>query len=330
MNELILMTFLLLAGNLWFAEGYKCSFKADDDYPHEYICLVIPDLSEHSEKHNFGTTDDNVETVKFDSSLHNISYFTQSESTPFYQRFQYLKKIIVTGYKLKSIDEKSFENCTYINVIDFIRTDIQEFSENLFFENSNLKDLKLSDNKLTTLPENIFARLTELEFIDLSSNPFIFLPPNIFKPLRKLKGLYLDSINLKINPKWFKDFKRLIWLSLKNNKISDLPQNIFSSLKSLSSLDLSSNQLTVIHSDSFFMHPSLETVYLYNNSINAIDEKFIDNTGSYWIDMRLNNCNQEWITKRNEVKDKLAMCFNNYRPRQKQEEGKNIKFSQKK
>lgn len=303
---------MLGVGNLGFIDGYKCEFKQEISYPKQYICKVVSDSSKTAENHNSRKTDDDVEKFKFDSRFHNISHFTQSESTPFCQRFKNMKEMEITGSKLNSIDENSLQNCKDIKKMQIQVTNIQEFPENLLVENTKLTRLWFDSNNLNKLPENIFASQIELISLSMSYNRFTSLPPNIFNPLTNLQWLYLRGIRHEINPKWFMNLKNLNYLDLSVNKILDLPKNIFSCLINLETLVITDNQLTVIHSDSFGTLNRLNGINLYNNNVYAIDEKLIDNTNLSWLDMEKNNCSNVRITSRDELKEKLTQCFNNY------------------
>ncbi|CAH1734453.1 unnamed protein product [Chironomus riparius] len=280
--KFIFLFFVIGVWTLQSIDGYKCDFKAF--YGITYYCNIVPDSSESVENHLKHKTDDDVKLLSFDADLHNTSHVTQSESSPFCQRF-------------KNADE--------------FKT-----SETLFSVNSKLTHLWLLANKLTTLPENIFASQTALVTLSLNSNPFTSLPSNIFDPLESLNELSLREINIKFNPIWFKNLKSLFSLDLSRNQLTDLPKNSFSALESLEHLDLSFNQLTVIHSDSFGHLKSLKTILLEENNVNAIDEQLIDDTALNHLDMDSNKCISDVIQERGELKGKLAQCFSNYQPRQ--------------
>jgi internalin A len=90
---------------------------------------------------------------------------------------------------------------------------------------SNLTELDLSSNQITTIPENIFNKLTKLTDLDLSENQLSTegIPENIFDKLTNLTEL-----------------------SLSNNQIStkDLPENIFNKLTNLEFLYLYGNEIS--------------------------------------------------------------------------------------
>jgi Leucine-rich repeat (LRR) protein len=310
------LIFVIVVGTLWSADGYKCDFKSL--YGIKYYCIVVPDSSEDVEKHVEHKSDDDVQMLSFDADHHSISHVTQSESTPFCQRFKKADEFQASGDKLESIDKDAFKNCQHIKKIDIWFSNVREFPENLFSANPKLTHLSLLANKLTTLPENIFASQTSLVLLSLNSNPFTSLPANVFDPLVSLNELHLRKINLKFNPIWFKNLKALFSLDISRNQLTDLPKNSFSALESLEDLDLTFNQLTVIHSDSFGNLKSLKTITLEENNVLAIDEQLIANTALNHLDMNGNKCSNEDIEEREELNGKLAQCFSNYQPRQEE------------
>jgi hypothetical protein len=60
----------------------------------------------------------------------------------------------------------------------------------------------------------------------------------------------------------------------------------------------------------------LKRLEVYNNQINAIDEKLIDNSGLEWIDTRNNSCSSKEIaddsTNRDTMRAELRVCFENF------------------
>lgn len=78
----------------------------------------------------------------------------------------------------------------------FIRCNIQVLPENLFNGSSNLQNISLQSNKLTTLPLRIFNSQTSLMILDLSDNQLTVLPDNIFNTTHNLEVLRLSNNNL--------------------------------------------------------------------------------------------------------------------------------------
>jgi len=59
----------------------------------------------------------------------------------------------------------------------------------------------------------------------------------------------------------------------------------------------------------------LTIIDLSDNKINAIDERLIDNSAVNVLNMNYNICSKENIQERDQMKQKLKKCFENYRPR---------------
>jgi len=115
---------------------------------------------------------------------------------------------------------------------------------------------------------------------------------------------------------WFRNLINLKTLNLFSNQLEDLPRNIFNPMQRLRDLNVNFNQLKVIHSDWFGVLPNINSVSFRGNQINAVDERFIDNTGVRWFDMLNNLCVSEIIfdesPSRQQMRDALQTCFINY------------------
>ena len=310
------LTFLICIVNLKYAVCIKCGFETSG---FGYTCEIIPDSSSIEEKHADGKTDDNVKTIVFDGK--NKKDLTQSVLSPFCQRFKNVDEVNV--WKVKSVNENSFQPCKNLKNIWIVHSEMEEIPENLFSHQSTLTRIALNGGKLRTLPENVFSNQKELQWLFLWHNQISCLPPNIFKSLTKLRFLNLVYNKIQsLNPKWFENLQSLKWLKLYHNNIQDLPKNVFAHLDNLEKLDLYGNQLTTIHSDSFGNLRNLAEIYLKNNKINASDEKLINNTAVIRLDMRGNVCSNKDIKERNKIKGKLSNCFSNYQSREEPSKNK--------
>jgi Leucine-rich repeat (LRR) protein len=128
--------------------------------------------------------------------------------------------------------------------------------------------------------------------------------------------LFLEANQIEfLHPALFKSLGKLTALNLYGNQLTDLPKNVFTPLKSLKQLYLGENRLTTIHSDSFENINKRTDIYFNDNMINAIDEKLIDDTEIDMIVLTANICSEDTILIREESKEKLIKCFENYKPR---------------
>lgn len=109
------------------------------------------------------------------------------------------------------------------------------------FRHPFLRTLRLSDNKITTLPSEI-GGLTFLWNLNLSNNQLTALPPEIGK-LTALRTLELEHNQLIVLPPEIGALRALTSLNLGTNQLKALPSGI-GELQALQELWLSRNQLT--------------------------------------------------------------------------------------
>lgn len=69
------------------------------------------------------------------------------------------------------------------------------------------------------------------------------------------------------------------YLYMASNFITDIPKNAFVNLQNLDSFSVASNNIKMIHADSFGFLPNLKYINVDNNQVNAVDENLIDYTG---------------------------------------------------
>jgi len=183
------------------------------------------------------------------------------------------------------------------------------------FQNASI--IELGSTSVKSIDENSFRNCIQLEFLHLFINTISEIEENSFLQNSKLINLSFQINQIKELPaNIFKSLINLNQFTVSTNQISNLSPKLFEPLQKLTNLLLDSNNLTIIHSDSFGVLPLLKQVHLQNNKINAIDEKFIDNTGVTYLDMRNNLCVNELISDssllRELMRSKLQKCFENY------------------
>ena len=149
----------------------------------------------------------------------------------------------------------------------------------------------------------------------LDNNYFTSFPKKEFAPLKSLNNLDLRGNRIKnITADSFENLKSIKYLYLQSTQIEELPKDVFIHLKSLISLSLSYNKLKVIHSLGFL--PNLTEIELSDNQIQAVDEKFIDNTGVNKLTFGGNLCANFVITdnsaSRALMRSGLQDCFDKY------------------
>ena len=142
---------------------------------------------------------------------------------------------------------------------------------------TNLTELRLSRNELSSLPENIFDQLTNLTELSLSSNQLSALPAGLFDNLINLKRLSLGSNKLtSLSDGVFDQLTNLTVLSLNSNELTSLPAGVFDQLTNLTKLYLNSNQLSALPDGLFDNVSKLTLLNLWDNPVSSLQESDFD------------------------------------------------------
>ncbi|BET01855.1 LRRCT [Nesidiocoris tenuis] len=108
---------------------------------------------------------------------------------------------------------------------------------------SNIVNLDLSDNNITTLSANVFPS-ADVQKLDLSKNGIALIEDGAFSNLMTLKRLDLSDNKLRaIGRSMFDGLLNVEKLKLGNNLIVQVKEGVFDGLISLKNLDLSGNPL---------------------------------------------------------------------------------------
>lgn len=114
-----------------------------------------------------------------------------------------------------------------------------------------LKEIKIRNNHLKTLPSQFLFNCQQLNDLDLSKNAISQLKKDTFDNLSKLLVLKLDF-----------------------NQLKTLHKDTFKPLSELLILHLAGNQLQTINADLFHHNPNLYTIDLQNNDLRVIKRSF--------------------------------------------------------
>jgi len=181
-----------------------------------------------------------------------------------------------------------------------------------------LKDLRLYESQLTSVPESAFDGLTALEYLDIGINPNINISAGAFSNLPNLQSLYLDFNGLRsIQPQWFANLPALRDLHLNANNLRALPADSFNNL-TFFYLSIRGNRISTINSNSFGNSlNTIESFYALDNQINAIDREFFDRAIDLDTLYLLNNVCvdhnfREVFGNRGFVIEELSQCFDNF------------------
>lgn len=133
---------------------------------------------------------------------------------------------------------------------------------------SNLANLRLDNNNLTSLPTNI-GNLTSLQSLFLNNNKLASIPDSIGN-LSSLSVLHLGSNKLTTLPDSIRNLSNLSDLYLYINLFTSVPEAI-TSISSLNLLHLNDNQLTSLP-DSIGNLTNLRGLLIYNNQLTSLPD----------------------------------------------------------
>ncbi|WCJ28452.1 Leucine-rich repeat transmembrane protein kinase [Euphorbia peplus] len=166
----------------------------------------------------------------------------------------------------------------------------------------NMRILWAFDNPFTGKIPDFIGNWTGLDTLRLQGNSFEGPIPSTFSNLVSMINLRIGDLhNASSSLEFIKDMKNLTDLTVRNALISDvIPSNIGEYL-SLKTLDLSFNNLTGEIPNALFSLPSLESLFLGNNSfsgglpdekrdiLQTIDLSYNQLTGSFpsWVNPNL-------------------------------------------
>ncbi|XP_067848065.1 leucine-rich repeat transmembrane protein FLRT2 [Heptranchias perlo] len=142
-----------------------------------------------------------------------------------------------------------------------------------------LEELRLDENRISTMSELAFQNLTLLQRLVLDGNLLADkgISEGALEQLVKLTELSMVRNSLTVPPANLPG-GNLVKLSLQENQINQIPVTAFTQLKQLERLDLSSNQLRMLVKGAFDGMTSLKQILLRNNP--------------WYCD-----CNIKWVTK---------------------------------
>jgi hypothetical protein len=131
------------------------------------------------------------------------------------------------------------------------------------------KSLYLHHCKLKSIDKKAFYGFKNLTVVDLSYNLLFSIPADIFSDNDKLENLTLQN-NLLYGTETDTPFltgpRSLVSLNLQSCKLSTISSTTFSLLPNLRLLDISRNKLVSLKSESLYILPKLEDVYVDGNN----------------------------------------------------------------
>ncbi|XP_071349627.1 leucine-rich repeats and immunoglobulin-like domains protein 1 [Trachinotus anak] len=174
--------------------------------------------------------------------------------------------------KIRSVDGRRTRELVSVETLDLSNNDITELRGHCFTAGLQVRDLYLSNNKISVLELGALDHLgSTLQVLRLSRNRISQIPVRAFQ-LPRLTQLELNRNRIRqVEGLTFQGLSSLEVLKLQRNSISKLTDGAFWDLAKMKVLHLDYNSLTEVNSGSLYGLTSLQQLFLTNNSIARIN-----------------------------------------------------------
>ncbi|XP_029991238.1 leucine-rich repeats and immunoglobulin-like domains protein 1 isoform X2 [Sphaeramia orbicularis] len=174
--------------------------------------------------------------------------------------------------KIRTIDGRRTRELVSVETLDLSNNDITELRGHCFPAGLQIRDLYLSNNKISVLELGALDHLgSTLQVLRLSRNRINQIPVRAFQ-LPRLTQLELNRNRIRqVEGLTFQGLSSLEVLKLQRNSISKLTDGAFWDLAKMKVLHLDYNSLTEVNSGSLYGLTSLQQLFLSNNSIARIN-----------------------------------------------------------
>nr|XP_003703969.1 PREDICTED: leucine-rich repeat-containing protein 15-like [Megachile rotundata]XP_012142256.1 PREDICTED: leucine-rich repeat-containing protein 15-like [Megachile rotundata]XP_012142257.1 PREDICTED: leucine-rich repeat-containing protein 15-like [Megachile rotundata]XP_012142258.1 PREDICTED: leucine-rich repeat-containing protein 15-like [Megachile rotundata]XP_012142260.1 PREDICTED: leucine-rich repeat-containing protein 15-like [Megachile rotundata] len=223
----------------------NCSLRRLPNAFHVFEHLEELDISHNPLSDAFVSLLNPLESLEYlDMSYCNLGYvgnYTFSHMT-------FLKKLILSGNKLHTLEEGLFANLTRLESLELNNCDLKTPIDPKVFgdrTSTDIIELKLSGNPLE-VPENgslLPEQFSNLETLDLSNCGLLHLNENLFTSAKNLTQLNLSGNNISRveNLACLKKLRALQHLDISNNNLSTIIPGVFRWNRHLLSVNLLNN-----------------------------------------------------------------------------------------
>ncbi len=238
----------------------------------------------------------------------------------------FLKYLILRDNPVKHVD-LDFKLSYHLELIDFTNCKLKEVVQGLPL---SIRDLRMSENRITELKDTDFKRTKKIRFLLLSENKIKKIQNNTFAKLWMLYDLHLSNNSIHAIPEKlppslhgffamnnsihhvpdtvFQSNKNMEFLYLNHNKIKSVGQQGFNKLSNLRSLDLSSNEIHHLRPRTFGQSNTLELLDLSNNPIQEAEHNCFEGLENLHI-LQLSSVKGSSRIKPSIFKDTLNLLF---------------------
>ncbi|XP_054472125.1 leucine-rich repeats and immunoglobulin-like domains protein 1 [Anoplopoma fimbria] len=174
--------------------------------------------------------------------------------------------------KIRNIDGRRTRELASVETLDLSNNDITELRGHCFPAGLQIRDLYLSNNKISVLELGALDHLgSTIQVLRLSRNRISQIPVRAFQ-LPRLTQLELNRNRIRqVEGLTFQGLSSLEVLKLQRNGISKLTDGAFWDLAKMKVLHLDYNSLSEVNSGSLYGLSSLQQLFLSNNSIARIN-----------------------------------------------------------
>uniref|UniRef100_A0A8C2XAB3 Leucine rich repeats and immunoglobulin like domains 1 n=1 Tax=Cyclopterus lumpus TaxID=8103 RepID=A0A8C2XAB3_CYCLU len=174
--------------------------------------------------------------------------------------------------KIRSIDGRRTRELASVETLDLSNNDITELRGHCFPAGLQIRDLYLSNNKISVLELGALDHLgSTLQVLRLSRNRISQIPVRAFQ-LPRLVQLELNRNRIRqVEGLTFQGLSSLEVLKLQRNSITKLTDGAFWDLAKMKNLHLDYNSLSEVNSGSLYGLTSLQQLFLSNNYIARIN-----------------------------------------------------------
>ena len=185
--------------------------------------------------------------------------------------FPMIKKFTIYKTSLKAISKKNFRGLRHLVHLSLSFNQISSIDENTFDDQVKVINIRLDDNKLTSLPSKVFSKLSNLDSLFLNKNQLTTLDAEIFANNLNLALLFLDNNNLaSFAPGTFDSLTKLRQFWFNNNEISSLDSELFKNCVSVVDVTGSENKIIEIPVDLISTMTSLREFSFSQNPLNSV------------------------------------------------------------
>lgn len=169
---------------------------------------------------------------------------------------------------LRTLMPDTFVNASNLVHLQLGRNNLTQLRYGSLRGLGNLTHLELAHNQIRQVSDGVFIDLGQLKILDLSHNCIEMLGDVTFARLHALETLLLDFNRIvRVEKLWFKETKRILFISLTHNHINFIHDGAFADgLDELFQVRLSGNRLPKID----MRNIDAENLDIDNNSIRSL------------------------------------------------------------